>query len=66
MAEMEEAKAEESGAKVEFTLPLAIQKYPHVSLRNDNKIIGVFDAELEKLAQAMFKDRVIELRSCEC
>ena len=55
MAEMEEAKAEESGAKVEFTLPLAIQKYPHVSLRNDNKIIGVFDAELEKLAQAMFK-----------
>ena len=55
MAEMEEAKAEESGAKVEFTLPLSIQKYPHVSLRNDNKIIGVFDAELEKLAQAMFK-----------
>jgi N-formylmethionyl-tRNA deformylase len=55
MAEIEEAKAEESGAKVEFTLPLAIQKYPHVSLRNDNKIIGVFDAELEKLAQAMFK-----------
>lgn len=55
MAEMEEAKAEESGAKVEFTLPLAIQKYPHASLRNDNKIVGVFDAELEKLAQAMFK-----------
>jgi len=55
LAEMEEAKAEESGAKVEFTLPLSIQKYPHVSLRNDNKIIGVFDAELEKLAQAMFK-----------
>lgn len=55
MAEMEEAKAEESGAKVEFTLPLAIQKYPHASLRNDNKIVGVFDSELEKLAQAMFK-----------
>ena len=32
MAEMEEAKAEESGAKVEFTLPLATQKYPHVCL----------------------------------
>ena len=55
MAEMEEAKAEESGAKVEFTLPLAIQKYPHASLRNDNKIVGVFDSDLEKLAQAMFK-----------
>ena len=28
MAEMDEAKAEESGAAVAFTLPLAIQKYP--------------------------------------
>ena len=54
MAEMDEAKAEESGAAVAFTLPLAIQKYPHVSLRNDNKTIGVFDSELESLAQAMF------------
>ena len=54
MAEMDEAKAEESGAAVSFTLPLAIQKYPHISLRNDNKTIGVFDSELESLAQAMF------------
>ena len=54
MAEMDEAKAEESGAAVAFTLPLAIQKYPHVSLRNDNKTIGVFDEQLESLAQAMF------------
>ena len=54
MAEMEEMK-EEEGSAVEFTLPLAIQKYPHVSLRNKNAIVGVFDEELARLSEAMFK-----------
>ena len=54
MAEMEAAK-EEEGARVEFSLPLAIQMYPNVKLRNENKKIGVFDEDLAKLAEAMFK-----------
>lgn len=54
MAEMEEIK-EEEGEAVQFTLPLAIQKYPHMSLRNKNATVGVFDEELAKLSAAMFK-----------
>lgn len=51
---MEEIK-EDEGHAVEFTLPLAIQMYPSTKLRNKNKTIGVFDDELAKLAEAMFK-----------
>ena len=54
MAEMEEIK-EEEGEAVQFTLPLAIQKYPNMSLRNKNATVGVFDEELAKLSAAMFK-----------
>lgn len=54
MAEMEEIK-EDDGHRVEFTLPLAIQVYPSAKLREKNKTIGVFDEELAKLAEAMFK-----------
>lgn len=43
-----------TGAAVEFALPLEIQKYPSAKLRDENKKIGVFDAELKKLADAMF------------
>ena len=46
---------EEEGEAVQFTLPLAIQKYPNMSLRNKNATVGVFDEELAKLSAAMFK-----------
>ena len=56
LAEMDEIKEEEEeGHKVEFTLPLSIQMYPSMKLRNENKRIGTFDDELAKLAEAMFK-----------
>lgn len=54
MAEMEELQ-EEPGSAVEFALPLAIQMYPSTKLRAENKTIGVFDDELARLAEAMFK-----------
>lgn len=40
---------------MEFTLPLAIQLYPSTILRDKNKSIGVFNADLATLAEAMFE-----------
>eukprot|EP00227_Mantoniella_beaufortii_P021046 CAMPEP_0197575238 /NCGR_PEP_ID=MMETSP1326-20131121/700_1 /TAXON_ID=1155430 /ORGANISM="Genus nov. species nov., Strain RCC2288" /LENGTH=310 /DNA_ID=CAMNT_0043137971 /DNA_START=56 /DNA_END=988 /DNA_ORIENTATION=- len=51
----EAEKAEEAGNRVEFTLPLAIEMYPSGKLRAKNKPVGVFDAELARLAAAMFE-----------
>jgi peptide deformylase len=46
---------EEENNRVEFTLPLAIQLYPSTILRDKNKSIGVFNADLATLAEAMFE-----------
>jgi hypothetical protein len=54
MAEIE-TMMEEEGVAVSFTLPLAVQKYPHQSLRAKNKVIGKFDSKLAELSAAMFK-----------
>ena len=47
-------KIGQEGEAAQFTL-LAIQKYPNMSLRNKNAIVGVFDEELARLSEAMFK-----------
>ena len=55
LAELQEEGPAAGGTKVEFVLPLAIQMYPHTKLRDENKLVGVFDEELARLAEAMFK-----------
>jgi len=55
LAELQEEGPAAGGTRVEFVLPLAIQMYPHTKLRDENKLVGVFDEELARLAEAMFK-----------